>query len=165
MSAAVQLKLLTLLNVSAIKRPLEVDQPGGYKRGSLTPDVGSPEPSSVRIQKGDESNQTKDGEPPKKKKKGVVIGGEIGPSGSQSGARAKDKKTLGKKSKTREKQTETQSEKNQASSSSSSSLSSRVQTEAESDDEAAETAAMSTTKSGQGEQLVSEDIQPGRKAH
>ena len=80
MSTAVQLKLLTLLNVSAVKRPREADQPGAQRRSiSVSP--------SVQIQPQSEtespaaSGETEE-EPPKKKKRGVSFGGEIGPSGS-----------------------------------------------------------------------------------
>ncbi|GHJ87696.1 hypothetical protein NliqN6_4098 [Naganishia liquefaciens] len=80
MSTAVQLKLLTLLNVSAVKRPREADQPGAQRRSiSVSP--------SVQIQPRNETEspaaigETGE-EPPKKKKRGVSFGGEIGPSGS-----------------------------------------------------------------------------------
>ncbi|KAK4687363.1 U3 small nucleolar RNA-associated protein 25, partial [Tremellales sp. Uapishka_1] len=64
MSTAVELKLLTLLNVSAVKRPRERDIPGGHR--------GSP---SVSLSNSDEGKVVK-------KRKGVIFGGEIGPSGS-----------------------------------------------------------------------------------
>jgi U3 small nucleolar RNA-associated protein 25 len=74
MSTAVQLKLLTLLNVSAVKRPFDLDQPGGHKRSSLTPDTQD-----------SRSLQSEEQEPKKKKqKRRIVLGGEIGPSGSEA---------------------------------------------------------------------------------
>lgn len=82
MSTSVQLKLLTLLNVSAIKRPREADQPGAQRRSiSVSPSVqarpqSSNEPESSAA--GGETGQ----EPPRKKKRGVSFGGELGPSGS-----------------------------------------------------------------------------------
>lgn len=87
MSSAVQLKLLTLLNVSAIKRPFDLDVPGGHRSSptlsretSLTPQQ-PPQPATVEAN-GSSSSRGADGEPPKKKKKGVIFGGVIGPSGS-----------------------------------------------------------------------------------
>lgn len=68
-----EVKLLTLLNVSAIKRPRDLDQPGGFRS-----------PSTSRPQSVDGA------EPPApKKKRGVVFGGEIGPSGSTYGKKGK----------------------------------------------------------------------------
>jgi U3 small nucleolar RNA-associated protein 25 len=89
MSSAVQLKLLTLLNVSAIKRPFDLDVPGGHRSSptlsretSLTPQQ-PPQPSTVEANgSSSSSSRGADGEPPKKKKKGVIFGGVIGPSGS-----------------------------------------------------------------------------------
>lgn len=73
-----EVKLLTLLNVSAIKRPRELDLPGGFRS-----------PSTSRPQSVDGS------EPPAaKKKRGVVFGGEIGPSGSTYGKGGKGKKAV-----------------------------------------------------------------------
>lgn len=80
MSTAVQLKLLTLLNVSAVKRPREADQPGAQRRSiSVSPSVQI-QPQS-ETQSPAASGETGE-EPPKKKKRGVSFGGEIGPSGS-----------------------------------------------------------------------------------
>ncbi|KAJ9106916.1 hypothetical protein QFC20_003925 [Naganishia adeliensis] len=82
MSTSVQLKLLTLLNVSAIKRPREADQPGAQRRSiSVSPSeqaqaLSSTEPTSSAV--GGETSE----EPPRKKKRGVSFGGELGPSGS-----------------------------------------------------------------------------------
>jgi hypothetical protein len=90
MSSAVQLKLLTLLNVSAIKRPFDLDVPGGHRSSptlsretSLTPQQ-PPQPATVEANGSSSSSNSRgaDGEPPKKKKKGVIFGGVIGPSGS-----------------------------------------------------------------------------------
>lgn len=82
MSTAVQLKLLTLLNVSAIKRPRDADQPGAQRRSiSVSPSV---QIQPQRSNEGESSNgagETSE-EPPKKKKRGVSFGGEVGPSGS-----------------------------------------------------------------------------------
>lgn len=68
-----EVKLLTLLNVSAIKRPRELDLPGGFRS-----------PSTSRPQSVDGA-----AEPAPKKKRGVVFGGEIGPSGSTYGKKSK----------------------------------------------------------------------------
>lgn len=79
MSTPTQLKLLTLLNVSASKRPLDVDVPGGDRsahalRRSNSSSVESPaEPQAKRV------------------KKGVVFGGEIGPSGASLLGKGKGK--------------------------------------------------------------------------
>lgn len=72
-----EVKLLTLLNVSAIKRPRELDLPGGFRS-----------PSTSRPQSVDGA------EPAPKKKRGVVFGGEIGPSGSTYGKKGKGKKAV-----------------------------------------------------------------------
>lgn len=72
-----EVKLLTLLNVSAIKRPRELDLPGGFRS-----------PSTSRPQSVDGT------EPAPKKKRGVVFGGEIGPSGSTYGKKGKGKKAV-----------------------------------------------------------------------
>ncbi|WWC63399.1 uncharacterized protein I303_105999 [Kwoniella dejecticola CBS 10117] len=73
MSTAQEIKLLTLLNVSAVKRPRELDIPGGH-RGSPS---FSKTPSLVL--------ESEDGKEPKKRRKSVVFGGEVGPSGSTYG--------------------------------------------------------------------------------
>ncbi|WWC71472.1 uncharacterized protein I206_105430 [Kwoniella pini CBS 10737] len=73
MSTAQEIKLLTLLNVSAVKRPRELDLPGGH-RGSPS---FSKTPSLVP--------ESEDGKEPKKRRKSVVFGGEVGPSGSTYG--------------------------------------------------------------------------------
>lgn len=69
MSTETEVKLLTLLNVSAIKKPRDLDVPGGHR--------GSPSQSGSR-----------DVSPPvqqPKKRKSVNFGGELGPSGSTYG--------------------------------------------------------------------------------
>ena len=62
MTSVTAVKLLTLLNVSAVKRARELDLPGGHR--------GSPSPVIERDER----------EP--KRRKSVVFGGEVGPSGS-----------------------------------------------------------------------------------
>ncbi|WWC93486.1 hypothetical protein V866_000321 [Kwoniella sp. B9012] len=80
MSTATEIKLLTLLNVSAVKRPRELDLPGGH-RGSPS---FSKTPSLVL--------ESEDGQKPsKKRRKSVVFGGEVGPSGSTFGKKGKGK--------------------------------------------------------------------------
>ncbi|ODN90832.1 U3 small nucleolar RNA-associated protein 25 [Cryptococcus wingfieldii CBS 7118] len=66
---ATQVKLLTLLNVSAVKRPRDRDLPGGHR---------SPSVRDQSVAQGSDA-----GEQPEKKRKSVIWGGEIGPSGSQ----------------------------------------------------------------------------------
>lgn len=68
MSTATEVKLLTLLNVSAVKRPRELDLPGGHR-------------SSPSLKGTSTQQNSEDGEP-KKRKKSVIWGGEVGPSGS-----------------------------------------------------------------------------------
>ncbi|KAL7422228.1 rRNA-binding ribosome biosynthesis protein utp25 [Cryptotrichosporon argae] len=70
MSAATELKLLTLLNVSSIKRPRDLDIPGGHRSPALSREASA-----------DVSAVADDGARPKKRKS-VVWGGEVGPSGS-----------------------------------------------------------------------------------
>lgn len=93
MATDVQVKLLTLLNVSAIKRPLDIDRPGGWRSNSQTSN-SSPKPQA---QEADQANDND--EPPKKKRRGVSFGGEMGPTGSAR-AEAKPEKP-GKKDKER----------------------------------------------------------------
>lgn len=68
MSTATEVKLLTLLNVSAVKRPRELDLPGGHR-------------SSPSLKGTSTQQNSEDGEP-KKRRKSVIWGGEVGPSGS-----------------------------------------------------------------------------------
>ena len=83
MSTETEVKLLTLLNVSAIKKPRDLDIPGGQR--------GSP---SLQ---GTSGNNSAVGSPAAvptsskgtKKRKGVKFGGELGPSGSLFGKKAK----------------------------------------------------------------------------
>jgi U3 small nucleolar RNA-associated protein 25 len=95
MSTDTELKLLTLLNVSAIKKPRDLDIPGGH-RG--TPPLNSrntsanaspapvPVPSPALKGKGKGVNGNANGV---KKRKSVIFGGELGPSGSTFGKKAK----------------------------------------------------------------------------
>ncbi|KAJ9102456.1 hypothetical protein QFC21_002856 [Naganishia friedmannii] len=93
MSTSVELKLLTLLNVSAIKRPREADQPGAQRRSiSVSPSVQPNPQGSTAVEFTAELESSE--EPPRKKKRGVSFGGEVGPSGSAS---LKKGKTQGKK--------------------------------------------------------------------
>lgn len=79
MSTETEVKLLTLLNVSAIKRPRDMDVPGGQRgsRGSSSP---LPPPASAPA-----SGSRVDSSVPAKKRKSVIFGGELGPSGSTYG--------------------------------------------------------------------------------
>ncbi|OXG76614.1 U3 small nucleolar RNA-associated protein 25 [Cryptococcus neoformans Gb118] len=81
MSTAKEVKLLTLLNVSAVKRPRELDLPGGHR--------SSPSLKGTSTQQNSEDGESK------KRRKSVVWGGEVGPSGSQylkgNGKREKEK--------------------------------------------------------------------------
>lgn len=95
--ADIQVKLLTLLNVSAVKRPGETDLPGAHTKfpvrsktrfalaSASTSASASVEPTS--------STETGPGEatsePPRKKKKTVQWNGEIGPSGSKRAVNGK----------------------------------------------------------------------------
>jgi U3 small nucleolar RNA-associated protein 25 len=72
MSTITELKLLTLLNVSAIKRPRDMDQPGGFRGSPAFSCSSSAQSLSTR----------QPGAPAAKKRKSVVWGGELGPSGS-----------------------------------------------------------------------------------
>lgn len=96
MSSEVQVKLLTLLNVSAVKKPFEKDVPGGHR--------GSPVPSTSRngtvgltstngsSQSASASGKRKaNGSPAnmKKRRRSVMFGGVIGPSGSQQSITSK----------------------------------------------------------------------------
>jgi U3 small nucleolar RNA-associated protein 25 len=110
MSSVTELKLLTLLNVTAIKRPRELDLPGGHRaspstsrRGSLSlslsaqPHLSHPAEEGVEGVEGvdAESDGTGEGRQ-KKRRKSVVFGGEVGPSGSTYGNKAKKEKGSGK---------------------------------------------------------------------
>ena len=79
MSTPTHLKLLTLLNVSASKRPLDLDVPGG--------DFS---PHALRRSKSHSAQSSAEPEA-KRKKKGVVFGGEIGPSGATLNGKGKGK--------------------------------------------------------------------------
>lgn len=94
-SSMTDLKLLTLLNVSAVKRPFEKDVPGGHRgspalggrRSASIATSDSPAPAPASSSKTNGANGTNGSSPGAKskaagKRKGVVFGGEIGPSGS-----------------------------------------------------------------------------------
>lgn len=83
MSTETEVKLLTLLNVAAIKKPRDLDIPGG-QRGSpaLNSRTASPVPAPALKGKGAKANGVK-------KRKSVIWGGELGPSGSTFGKKAK----------------------------------------------------------------------------
>lgn len=70
-----EVKLLTLLNVSAIKRPRDLDLPGGFRS-----------PSASRAQSVDNDEVQK-----KRPRRSVMWGGEMGPSGSTFGKKGKGK--------------------------------------------------------------------------
>ncbi|KAI9637456.1 uncharacterized protein MKK02DRAFT_23689 [Dioszegia hungarica] len=72
MVSLTEVKLLTLLNVTAIKKPFEMDVPGGH-RGS--PALGGRSASASTSKAGANGEKTK-------RRKSVVFGGEVGPSGS-----------------------------------------------------------------------------------
>lgn len=74
MSSATEVKLLTLLNVSAVKRPRELDLPGGHR--------GSPSASPVPKSLVNGNGHGKEEENVAKRPKSVVFAGEVGPSGS-----------------------------------------------------------------------------------
>ena len=87
MSSTTELKLLTLLNVSAVKRPRALDRPGGH-RGSpslsaspLVPN-GHTNGNGVGHTNGHAQSANGDGSPVPKRRKSVNFGGEVGPSGS-----------------------------------------------------------------------------------
>jgi U3 small nucleolar RNA-associated protein 25 len=84
MSTETELKLLTLLNVAAIKKPRELDIPGGQRgspsiQGTSANNSAAGSPASAPVPT---ANGTK-------KRKGVKFGGELGPSGSLFGKRTK----------------------------------------------------------------------------
>jgi U3 small nucleolar RNA-associated protein 25 len=87
MSTDTEVKLLTLLNVAAIKKPRDLDIPGG-QRGSpaLNSRTASPVPAPALKSKGAKANGNGNGV---KKRKSVIFGGELGPSGSTFGKKAK----------------------------------------------------------------------------
>ena len=91
MSTDTELKLLTLLNVSAIKKPRDLDIPGG-QRGSPslnsrnTSANASPVPTPALKGKGKGKGVVANGV---KKRKSVIFGGELGPSGSTFGKKVK----------------------------------------------------------------------------
>lgn len=115
MSTAVEVKLLTLLNVSAIKRPRDKDLPGGYRSSPSASRISSPAVTNHADESGTsstlngtypaengeqaggnaarrESNDAESSEGrPVKKRKSVVWGGEVGPSGSTYGQGKKGK--------------------------------------------------------------------------
>jgi U3 small nucleolar RNA-associated protein 25 len=87
MSTDTEVKLLTLLNVAAIKKPRDLDIPGG-QRGSpaLNSRTASPVPAPALKSKVAKTNGNGNGV---KKRKSVIFGGELGPSGSTFGKKAK----------------------------------------------------------------------------
>ncbi|WWC90610.1 uncharacterized protein L201_005546 [Kwoniella dendrophila CBS 6074] len=96
MSTAQEIKLLTLLNVSAVKRPRDLDKPGGH-RGSPSLISKSKTPSLVIEQEQEtESLPQENGEGSSKKKRKVIFGGEVGPSGSTYGKKGSNSKGKGK---------------------------------------------------------------------
>jgi U3 small nucleolar RNA-associated protein 25 len=81
MSTETEVKLLTLLNVAAIKKPRDLDIPGGQR--------GSP---SLRNSSSSSSPAVTPAPVPVggvKKRKSVLFGGELGPSGSGYGKKVK----------------------------------------------------------------------------
>jgi U3 small nucleolar RNA-associated protein 25 len=89
MVSAMEVKLLTLLNVSAVKRPRQQDVPGGHRgspslsgRGSRQASVNAADAQSAAAPT---ETTVADGEPVAKRRRSVVFGGELGPSGSTYG--------------------------------------------------------------------------------
>lgn len=96
MVSLTEVKLLTLLNVTAIKRPREKDVPGGHRgspslgRSTPLPDTtahqtdGLSNASSANAASGSANgaNGSSQAEKAVKRRKSVVFGGEVGPSGS-----------------------------------------------------------------------------------
>ncbi|WVQ95052.1 hypothetical protein IAU59_002144 [Kwoniella sp. CBS 9459] len=95
MSTATEIKLLTLLNVSAVKRPRELDLPGGHRGSPSLPLRASS--SGVDSDSAAGGSNAAEGSAPKKRRKSVVFGGEVGPSGSTYGKKGKGKGQAGKK--------------------------------------------------------------------
>jgi U3 small nucleolar RNA-associated protein 25 len=84
MSTETELKLLTLLNVAAIKKPRDLDIPGGQRgspsiQGTSANNSAAGSPAAVPVPS---TNGTR-------KRKGVKFGGELGPSGSLFGMKTK----------------------------------------------------------------------------
>jgi U3 small nucleolar RNA-associated protein 25 len=84
MSTETELKLLTLLNVAAIKKPRDLDIPGGQRgspsiQGTSANNSAAGSPAAVPVPS---TNGTR-------KRKGVKFGGELGPSGSLFGKKTK----------------------------------------------------------------------------
>ena len=75
MTTAAEVKLLTLLNVTAVKRPHTIDAPGGHR--------GSPQLKAVAELGG--LNGSPKGHAGVKRRKSVTFAGVVGPSGTQSG--------------------------------------------------------------------------------
>lgn len=117
MAAATQVKLLTLLNVSAIKKPRSLDQPGGFRSSPSLSRTTSPAvtingtnghdaigvsngTSGTPKSKGKKSRRSAgaaEGDTrPVKRRKSVVFGGEVGPSGSTFGKSKAELKGKGK---------------------------------------------------------------------
>lgn len=84
MTTAAEVKLLTLLNVSAVKRPRALDQPGGFRSPAASRAQSESGSSTPRLGNGNE-------EPQPKRRRSVVFGGEVGPSGSTYGKKPKKK--------------------------------------------------------------------------
>lgn len=83
MTTAAEVKLLTLLNVSAIKRPRDLDLPGGFRSPVVSRPQSDAGSSSGANGASDKANGN--GEPQPKRRRSVVFGGEVGPSGSTYG--------------------------------------------------------------------------------
>lgn len=89
MTSLTEVKLLTLLNVTAIKRPRDLDRPGGYRASPVVSRTGSVDNAAEQngaaasaVQNGSQDSQDGADRPPLKKRKSVNFGGELGPSGS-----------------------------------------------------------------------------------
>ncbi|ORY35751.1 hypothetical protein BCR39DRAFT_511920 [Naematelia encephala] len=87
MSTATEVRLLTLLNVSAVKRPRDLDAPGGHRSPSIQ---ASPIQSGLKGLPNGNGEEKVDG-PSVKRRKSVVFGGIVGPSGSGVGKKGKGK--------------------------------------------------------------------------
>jgi U3 small nucleolar RNA-associated protein 25 len=103
MTSLTEVKLLTLLNVSAVKRPRPLDVPGGHRGSPSLSRTQSPTIASKSS--GEHSKANGDGQVEgvrqAKRKRSVVFGGEVGPSGSSFQADEKGTKSVNGKTTTK----------------------------------------------------------------
>jgi U3 small nucleolar RNA-associated protein 25 len=91
MSTEIEVRLLTLLNVAAIKKPRQLDIPGGHRGSPSLRSRSTSENTSVDASPAVSAPSTGG-----KKRKSVVFGGELGPSGSTFGKKVQGEKGKGK---------------------------------------------------------------------